>query len=125
MSSRSLRVENIASRILLLRGHKVMLVVDLADLYGAPTRALVRAVKRNCERFPPDFMFQLTEQEVESLKSQSGEGLGFAVEGMAVAGDLWSYPNESCSPELVAGRKLDVDVLGVRRELEVCAHLHR
>ena len=47
MSSRSLRVENIASRILLLRGHKVMLVVDLADLHGVPTRALVQAVKRN------------------------------------------------------------------------------
>jgi ORF6N domain-containing protein len=48
-----------------------MLDADLADLYGVPTRALVQAVKRNLERFPSDFMFQLTEQEVSALKSQS------------------------------------------------------
>lgn len=48
-----------------------MLDVDLADLYGVPTGALVQAVKRNARRFPPDFMFQLTEQEVKTLKSHS------------------------------------------------------
>jgi hypothetical protein len=48
-----------------------MLDADLADLYGVPTRVLVQAVKRNPDRFPPDFMFTLTEQEVRTLKSQS------------------------------------------------------
>ena len=47
-----------------------MLDADLADLYGLATKALVQAMKRNRERFPPDFMFQLTEQEVRALRSQ-------------------------------------------------------
>lgn len=62
---------SIASRILRVRGHKVMLDADLADLYGVPTKALVQAVKRNRGRFPSDFMLQLTEQEVAILKSQT------------------------------------------------------
>ena len=53
-------------QILLLRGHKVMLSPDLAEMYGVEPRALVQAVKRNRERFPKDFMFQLTEKESES-----------------------------------------------------------
>jgi hypothetical protein len=63
--------DSIASRILRVRGHKVMLDADLADLYGVPTNALIQAVKRNRGRFPSDFMFQLTEQEVAILKSQT------------------------------------------------------
>ncbi len=62
---------SIAPRILVLRGNRVMLDADLADLYGVPTKVLVQAVKRNRDRFPPDFMFTLTEQEVRTLKSQS------------------------------------------------------
>lgn len=58
-----LPVERIESRILLIRGHKVMLDSDLADVYGTNTKALNQAVKRNRERFPADFMFQLTAQE--------------------------------------------------------------
>ena len=58
------------SRIHSVRGHKVMLDADLADLYGVPTKALVQAVKRNPARFPPDFMFSLTEQEAAHLRSQ-------------------------------------------------------
>ena len=56
---------------MIVRGSKVMLDSDLADLYGVPTGALVQAVQRNRPRFPPDFMFRLTEQELASLKSQS------------------------------------------------------
>jgi len=63
-------VERIESRILLLRGHKVMLSTDLAELYGVEPRVLVQAVKRNIERFPEDFMFQLNEEEFSDLKSQ-------------------------------------------------------
>lgn len=55
--------EQIARRILLLRGHRVMLDADLAELYGVPTKALNQAVRRNKDRFPPDFMFRLTKQE--------------------------------------------------------------
>ena len=60
----------IESRILLLRGHKVMLDTDLAELYGVQTKVLVQAVKRNSGRFPGDFMFQLTPEEAEALRSQ-------------------------------------------------------
>jgi hypothetical protein len=56
-------VERIQSRILLIRGHKVMLDRDLAVVYGTTTKALNQAVKRNADRFPADFMFQLTRQE--------------------------------------------------------------
>ena len=63
-------VERIESRIFMLRGHKVMLSPDLADLYEVEPRALVQAVKRNIERFPADFMFQLNAREFEHLKSQ-------------------------------------------------------
>jgi hypothetical protein len=58
------------SRIRTVRGQKVLLDADLAALYGVVTKVLVQAVKRNLERFPADFMFQLTEQEVRGSRSQ-------------------------------------------------------
>jgi hypothetical protein len=61
----------IESRIFLIRGQKVLLDSDLAALYRVETRALNQAVKRNRERFPEDFMFQLTPTEVETLMSQT------------------------------------------------------
>jgi hypothetical protein len=57
-------------RIYAIRGQKVMLSPDLAELYQVETRALVQAVKRNPDRFPEDFMFQLSLEEYENLKSQ-------------------------------------------------------
>ena len=63
-------VERIEKSILLIRGHKVMLDGDLAELYGVTTAALNQAVKRNIGRFPEDFAFQLTEDEFASLISQ-------------------------------------------------------
>lgn len=62
--------EAIISKIYLIRGQKVMLDSDLAEMYGVETRRLNEQVKRNIERFPIDFMFQLTENEFESLMSQ-------------------------------------------------------
>lgn len=62
----------IERRIYLIRGHKVMFDTDLAELYGVETRILVRNVKRNIERFPTHFMFQLTKEEEEALTSQNG-----------------------------------------------------
>jgi hypothetical protein len=63
-------VEGIQKRIFLLRGQKVMLDVDLAQLYGVMAGRLNEAVKRNRDRFPSDFMFQLTKTEFGNLKSQ-------------------------------------------------------
>jgi hypothetical protein len=63
-------VEMIERKIYLIRGHKVMLDSDLAELYGVETRALIQAVKRNPDRFPSDFMFQLNIQDVVALRSQ-------------------------------------------------------
>jgi hypothetical protein len=62
--------ENLAPLILFLRGEKVLLDSDLATLYGVDTKALNQAVKRNRERFPADFMFQLTTRERDALRSQ-------------------------------------------------------
>jgi hypothetical protein len=71
-SSRSvIPEERIERKILLLRQQKVLLDADLADLYGVTTKALVQAVKRNIERFPEDFMFQLNAEEFGDLRSQS------------------------------------------------------
>src|SRR6266404_2902123 len=60
----------IENRILIVRGHRVMLSTDLAKLYGVEPRVLVQAVKRNIDRFPEDFMFQLSAEEFQILKSQ-------------------------------------------------------
>lgn len=64
-------MESVVRRIFQVRGQKVMLDADLAELYGVETRILVQAVKRNLDRFPSDFMFQLTAQEWDDLRSQS------------------------------------------------------
>ena len=63
-------MERVERTILVIRGHKVLLDADLAALYGVETRRLNEQVKRNVDRFPEDFMFQLTAQEFENLKSQ-------------------------------------------------------
>jgi hypothetical protein len=65
-------LERIASKIYVIHQMKVMFDSDLADLYGVETGALNRAVKRNIERFPDDFMFQLSMEEWNILKCQSG-----------------------------------------------------
>ena len=63
-------LESVERQILLIRKQRVMLDADLAALYGVPTRILNQAVKRNIERFPEDFMFQLSAEEAASLRSQ-------------------------------------------------------
>lgn len=69
--NRQLPVENkVESLIQVIRGQQVMLDRDLAELYGVETRRLNEQVKRNIERFPEDFMFQLTKEEFENWKSQ-------------------------------------------------------
>ena len=63
--------QKILDRIYVVRGEKVMLDRDLAELYGIETRALKQAVKRNTERFPKDFMFEMTSKEIDGMVSQS------------------------------------------------------
>ena len=62
--------EHIAQSILALRGHKILLDTELARLYGVPTKRLNEQVRRNRERFPEDFMFQVNAEEFEALRSQ-------------------------------------------------------
>jgi hypothetical protein len=69
--SAPLPAEHIAQSILFLRGQRVILDRELAAVYGVETRTLNQAVKRNGERFPEDFMFQLNQDEVEGSRSQS------------------------------------------------------
>ena len=64
--------EVIMSKIYLIRGKKVMLDRDLAELYGVETKQLKRAVRRNIERFPEDFMFEMTKEELENWRYQFG-----------------------------------------------------
>jgi hypothetical protein len=64
--------EQLVPLVIRLRHENVILDSDIAELYGIETKALNRAVKRNIERFPSDFMFQLTEEEIENLKCQIG-----------------------------------------------------
>lgn len=89
--------------IVYLRGHKVLLDADLATLYGVETRVLVQAVKRNLERFPEDFMFQLSGDELEVLRSQfviSNAGRGgrryapyaFTEQGVAMLSSVLNSP---------------------------------
>ena len=65
-------IESIVNKIALLRGEKVLLDQDLAELYDVETKQLKRAVRRHINRFPEDFMFQLTKEEYRSLRSQFG-----------------------------------------------------
>ncbi|MDO8413724.1 MAG: ORF6N domain-containing protein [Gallionellaceae bacterium] len=65
-----LPLETITHHILLLRGQKILLDADLAALYDVPTKRFNEQVRRNLERFPADFMFQLTEEEWAALRSQ-------------------------------------------------------
>ena len=63
--------ERIVGKIMIIRGERVILDVHLAELYGVETRVLKQAVKRNLNRFPPDFMFELNEEEMDSMVSHS------------------------------------------------------
>ena len=94
-------VDLVAHRIYLIRGHRVLLSTHLAELYEVPSRALVQAVKRNAERFPDDFMFQLSRREFANLKSQfvtsSWGGLraapyAFTEEGVAMLSSVLKSP---------------------------------
>lgn len=76
----------IEKMIYLIRGHKVMLDSDLAELYGVTTKAFNQAVRRNIERFPEDLMFQLTITEFVELKQNTGDDSSYGGEEIPTNG---------------------------------------
>ena len=93
--------ENILNRIHLIRGKKIMLDYDLSEMYGVETKQLKRQVRRNIERFPDDFMFELTENEIEILRSQIGTSrwggtrylpMAFTEQGVAMLSSVLNSP---------------------------------
>jgi ATP-dependent Clp protease ATP-binding subunit ClpA len=98
----ALALEALASRILLVRGIRVMIDADLASLYGVPTKALNQAIKRNAERFPPDFMFQLSAAEkaevvtncdhLQNLKFSKARPYVFTEHGAIQAANVLNSP---------------------------------
>ncbi|MDR3020124.1 MAG: ORF6N domain-containing protein [Treponema sp.] len=91
------KIAKIQTMIYEIRGQKVMLDADLATLYQVETKYLKRTVKRNIKRFPPDFMFQLTQSELSDLRSQIGASswggsrylpFGFTEQGIAMLSGL-------------------------------------
>ena len=88
MTKPSPTVARVASLIVFVRGQKAVLDSDLADLYGVSTKALVQAVKRNLTRFPADFMFLLTDQDLAILRSQIVTSSSISALGWASLGDL-------------------------------------
>jgi hypothetical protein len=100
--SQALQIVNVEKSIQVLRGQRVLLDEDLAKLYGVETKVFNQAVKRNADRFPEDFRFQLTEEEAASLRSQSvtskGRGgrrylpFAFTQEGVAMLSSVLSSP---------------------------------
>jgi hypothetical protein len=94
-------IEVIEKKILLIRNHKVMLDQDLAELYGVETKQLKRAVRRNIDRFPSDFMFVLSGKEFQILRSQFGTSswggtryppMAFSEQGVAMLSSVLKSP---------------------------------
>jgi len=90
-------IQKITAKIYLIRGQKVMLDRDLAELYEVETKQLKRAVRRNIDRFPPDFMFELTKTELENWRCQFGTSswggvrykpLAFTEQGVAMLSSI-------------------------------------
>ncbi len=112
-------VKNISRKVYLIRGSKIMLDRDLAELYSVETKVLKQAVRRNRNRFPNDFMFELTKKEVEFLRShldnkKSGKGqhpkntsLAFTEQGVAMLSSV-----------LKSNRAVQVNVQIVRAHLK-------
>lgn len=97
-----LQAESIPQRILTIRGHRVMIDADLAEVYGVPTKALNQAIKRNADRFPEDFAFRLTAEEKAELvttcdrfarlKHSTTFPLAFTEHGVIMAANVMNSP---------------------------------
>ena len=93
-------IRSIQNRIYELRGERVMLDFDLADLYEVATKALNQAVKRNSKRFPKDFMFRLTVKEWQNIRSQSvtASGSGNSLQSQHVTASYQTKRNTNTTP---------------------------
>ncbi|MBI3815257.1 MAG: ORF6N domain-containing protein [Nitrospinae bacterium] len=109
-------IEVIEGKILLIRGQKVMMSTHLAELYGVETRVLNQAVKRNINRFPEDFMFQLNDFEADQLVSQNviphrkyfGGSLPYAFTEQGVAMLASGLKSDRASPHSEGGDEGEV-----------------
>jgi len=124
----SLAPENIGSLIRTIRGQKVVLDNDLARIYGTSTKVLNRAVRRNLERFPDDFFFQLTKEELENLRFQFGTSsshggrrflpYAFTENGSIMAANVLNSPQAVRMSVFVVRAFVQMrDLLGSTREL--------
>jgi hypothetical protein len=104
-------LEQVSRGILVIRGHKVLLDADLARLYGVSTGRLMEQVKRNRSRFPPDFLFQITDQELANLRSQ------IAISSLPVA--KWGGRRSAPFAFTEHGALMAANVLRSRRAIEV------
>lgn len=127
-------IQEITQKIYTLRGVKVMLDRDLADLYGVETKRLKEQVRRNADRFPPDFMFELTNDEFANWRSQiatsNGDKMGlryapmaFTEQGVAMLSGVLNSKtaiqiNVQIMRAFVQLRHLIVDHAGLKRELD-------
>jgi len=124
--------EIISSKIYLIREQKVMLDKDLAELYAVETKQLKRQVRRNMERFPEDFMFELNQQEFEILRSQFGTSnwggtryvpMAFTEQGVAMLSTVLNSPTAiKVSIQIIRVftkvREMLTDSLSVKLEIE-------
>ena len=104
--------EVIENRIYLIRGHKVMLSIDLARLYDVPVKRLNEQVKRNIRRFPADFMFQLTWKEVQSLRSRFATLENSVVKHNAEIGSIFEAIRQLMAPPPEKSRR----IIGFKQE---------
>jgi hypothetical protein len=104
-------LEQVSRGILVIRGHKVLLDADLARLYGVSTGRLMEQVKRNRSRFPQDFLFQITDQELANLRSQ------IAISSLPVA--KWGGRRSAPFAFTEHGALMAANVLRSRRAIEV------
>ena len=124
--------EKIENKIFQIRGKKVMLDRDLSYIYGVPTKVLLQAVKRNLRRFPDDFMFKLTREEIANLRSQivtSSWGgrryppYVFTQEGVAILSSVLNseraiLSNIQIMRAFVSLRRLAITYVGLKRKIE-------
>jgi hypothetical protein len=111
-------IDSIRSRILTVCGVQVMLDRDLAELYGVPTKVLNQAVKRNIERFPERFMFQLSKDDIENLRSQiATTNAETSIRSQIVTINKKQGQHLKYMPYVMSGRRLTFSARGVSRSL--------
>ncbi|MFZ5988082.1 MAG: ORF6N domain-containing protein [Bacillota bacterium] len=132
MSNNLIPIERIEAKIFFIRDNKVMLDEDLAELYGVPTKSLNLSVKRNLDRFPEDFMFQLSKEEYQTLRFQfetSKRGgrrylpYAFTEQGIAMLSSVLNskraiHVNIQIMRAFIRLKKMAIDITGLKEKIE-------